>query len=64
MLRRIDTEPEQQLKIEPGCTCDSKVGDGYYDLSCPVHDAQEPQDPEIRRRGTERILAYAKTLDW
>jgi len=47
------------------CNCDTKIDDGYFDLSCPVHDKQTSKlTHEERQLCLKRILEYAETLNW
>ena len=47
-----------------GCTCHGNIGDGYFDLPCPVHDKSEKLTPKQRKRAIKKLLAYAKSFDW
>lgn len=44
--------------------CKDHVGDGAYDLSCPIHDKQNEIPPEQREKIIKRIIESAKHLKW
>ena len=47
------------------CNCDEKINDGFFDISCPIHDKNENElTNEERQKSIERLIAHAKSLKW
>jgi len=57
----MDGNTNRRLK---GCNCHMKIYDGYFDLSCPIHDKSTKLTPKQRKRVLKKILSYADSLDW